>query len=114
MVPSKEEVAKKLAEKHYEIEEGITQIFRITRPGFVEGASSEPIRLLEVNVHTIPTGIMPLYFGPNPASGFPFPSVIVEVTPDELEQIKSHELQLHDGWALGEELARPQPKDGRV
>ena len=37
---------------------------------------------------------MPLeHFGPAPASGIPFSSIIVEVTPSELEKIRSHELR---------------------
>jgi len=50
---------------------------------------------------------MPLHFGPIPASGVPFPSVIVEVTPDEYERIQRRELKLPAGWENGEELPKP-------
>ena len=45
-----------------------------------EVVRAEPIKLLEVNENTVAAGVMPLYFGPAPASGIPYPSVIVEVT----------------------------------
>ena len=65
-----------------------------------------PIKLLEVNADTAPSGVMPLHFGPAPAGGIPYPSVIVEVTPDEFERIRAHELKLPDGWTIGEEYPR--------
>jgi hypothetical protein len=55
---------------------------------------------------------MPLQFGPAPASGLHYPSVIVEVTPDEYSRIQSGELKLPDGWTLGEEIPKPRPEEG--
>jgi hypothetical protein len=107
-VSDKDEVAKNLAHKHYDIEPGITRIFKLRDKPELEGLSSSPIKLLEINVDTVASGIMPLYFGPVPASGIPYPSVIVEVTPDEFERIKAQELKLPDGWTLDEEY----PKGG--
>jgi hypothetical protein len=105
-VSDKDEVAKNLAHKHYEIEPGITRIFKLLDKPELEGLSSTPIKLLEINVDTAPSGIMPLYFGPVPSSGIPYPSVIVEVTPDEFERIKVKELELPNGWAIAEEYAK--------
>ena len=102
----KDEVAKNLARKHYDIEPGITRIFKLRDKPEFEGLSSAPIKLLEVNVDTAPSGIMPLYFGPVPSSGIPYPSVIVEVTPDEFERIKERELALPEGWTIDEEYPR--------
>ena len=104
-------VATLLATKHFELEDGLTKIFRInkkvTEMSIGEPASAaEPIRLLEVNAHTVASGILPLRFGPMPASGIPFPSIIVEVTPHEFEMIKSKELKLPDGWEIGEEVLK--------
>jgi hypothetical protein len=62
---------------------------------------------LEVNADTVPTGVVPLHFGPAPASGIPYPSVIVEVTPGEFDRIRARELPLPAGWEVGEELPRP-------
>jgi hypothetical protein len=106
------EVAKELAKKHYELEAGLTQIFRITGKAAVEVVRAEPIKLLEVNENTVPSGVMPLHFGPAPASGITFPSVIVEVTPDEFRKIQLHELKLPEGWEIGEELPRPPGHTG--
>jgi len=65
-----------------------------------------PIKLLEVNTNTFASGVMPVYFGPVRASGILYPSVIVEVTPDEFERIRSHQLSLPNGWMIAEELPR--------
>ncbi len=104
---AKDDQAKRLAQRHYEIEEGITQIFQIRQRVDLEVTRSEPVTLLEVNANTIPSGIMPIQFGPNLSSGFKFPSVILEVTPGEFEKIRSHELALPEGWEIGAEIPRP-------
>jgi hypothetical protein len=107
LVEEKNRVAKYLAAKHYQVEGGLTRIFRLTGAAEVEVKPAEPIKLLEVNDDTFPSGVRPLQFAPAPASGIPFPSVIVEVTPDEFAMIESEELKLPRGWKLGEELPRP-------
>lgn len=106
-MPNKDEEARLLAEAHYRVEVGIRTIFRIIRAADVEARPNEPIKLLEVNEFTTPSGIMPLQFGPAPASGIHFPSVIVEVTPEEFEKIQSHEMPLPNGWSVGDPLPRP-------
>ena len=112
LVEEKARVAKELANKHYRVEGGLTRIFRLTGTAEVEVRPAEPIKLLEVNESTFPSGVRPLQFGPAPASGIPFSSVIVEVTPDEFVRIESEELKLPRGWMLGEELARPADEAG--
>lgn len=106
-MPDKDDEARKLAEAHYEIEEGITGIFRLVGTGDAEASSSEPIKLLEVNQHTIASGVMPLQFAPQPAHGFHFSSVIVEVTPEEFGLIQRHQLALPHDWKVGAEFPRP-------
>jgi hypothetical protein len=106
-MPTKDEEARTLANLHYSVEEGITHIFRITGTAEAEVRPTEPIKLLEVNANTVPSGVMPLRFSPAPARGIHFPSVIVEVTPEEYERIQRGELKLPDGWAVSE----PLPKD---
>ncbi|MDB5310975.1 MAG: hypothetical protein JWO38_5177 [Gemmataceae bacterium] len=103
----KEEARRKLASAHYTFEPGITQIFTICAEPEYEARRGEPIKLLEVNQYTVPSGIMPLGFDPAPASGVPFPSVIVEVTPEEMGKIQRQELSLPNGWTLGPLLPRP-------
>jgi len=111
---AKNEVANELARKHYEVEDGLTQVFRVTDnleisdTVTVDIVRSEPIKFLEINKNTIPSGVMPLYFGPSPASGILYPSVIVEVTPEEYEKIKKEELKLPEGWAI--DKMTPIPK----
>jgi hypothetical protein len=105
-VSHKDEVAKKLAHTHFDIEPGIKRIFKLRDKPEFEGLSSSPIKLLEINADTPPSGIMPLYFGPVPSSGIPYPSVIVEVTPDEFERLWVQELKLPDGWTIDEEYPK--------
>ena len=94
-----------LARFHYETLPEITDIFRLMSPER-EDLQSEPIKLLEVNPETVPTGITPLAFPPIPASGI-YPSVIVEVTPAEYSRVCTGELPLPFGWQLA---AAPLPK----
>jgi hypothetical protein len=108
---NKEAIARKLAEAHFAVEPEITQIFTLCEKSEIEALPGTPIKLLEVNAATIPSGVMPLHFGPAPASGIPYSSVIIEVTPSEFEQIKANELKLPDGWTIGAELPKPPHLD---
>ena len=104
---SRDEQAQALAAAHYRIEAGITGIYRLLAGTEVESRPGEPIKLLEVNHDTIATGIMPLEFAPVPDQGWPFTTVIVEVTPAEFEDICHRALALPSGWQLGELLPNP-------
>ena len=64
-MPTKDEEAMALAQKHYLVEAGMTQIFRITGDAAAEVTPAEPIKLLEVNEYTVPSGILPIHFGPS-------------------------------------------------
>ena len=55
---------------------GFTHLYRLTGTAEVELRPAEPIKLLEVNEYTVPSGIMPLQFGPSPASGLDYSSII--------------------------------------
>ncbi|HVC93104.1 MAG TPA: hypothetical protein VND64_05405 [Pirellulales bacterium] len=101
---SKEDVAIRMALVHYEIEEGLREVYRLHAASGAEAELDEPIKLLEVNENTISAGIMPLGFAADPASGFDYPCAIVEITPDEFEQLKRGEIQLPHGWTVGEPL----------
>ena len=102
----KNETARKLAEAHYRCEPGLVKIFRLRAAGDAELQANEPVKLLEVNDDTISAGIVPLQFGPRPSSGIEYPSVIVEITPDELDRIQSGELLLPNSWRLDDLLPR--------
>ncbi len=98
-----------MAQAHYRIESSIRHIFRV-RSGEQEGSASEPIKLLEVNYATIPSGILPVCFGPHESVGLTFPSIMIDVTPDEFDQLQARELALPNGWELGEEMPRSEPE----
>jgi phage FluMu protein Com len=105
-------VAKELAKKHYQAEAGLQKIIRLTGTREAEVRPVEPIKLLEVNVNTVPSGVLPVKFGPSPASGVPYSSVIVEVSPEEFSKIQTQELRLPTGWLLGEEFPKPAEAEG--
>jgi hypothetical protein len=102
-MPDKDRVAETLAEAHRSVEPTITRIVRILGPS--EADQREPIKLLEVNTATMPSGIWPIAFTPDPPT-VPYGSVVVEVTPDEYEEIVAQRLPLPSGWTLGAELFR--------
>ena len=112
-MPTKEEETIVLARKHYEVEEGMTHIYRLIGTPEAETDPSEPIKLLEVNESTIPSGILPLRFGPLAAAGIHYHSVIVEITPAEYQQVQTQELKLPNGWKIGDLIPRPLVKVGR-
>jgi len=102
----KDEVAERLAHAHYQLEPTIRLIRRLVADPAREADPDEPIKLLEVNDATTPDGIRPVYFAPHPASGIIYPSLIVEITPQEYDQImKNNSLLPHD-WQLGEVIDR--------
>jgi hypothetical protein len=103
-----EEEAVELAKKHYAVEEGLKDIFVLNEVVEVEVVrGGETVKLLEVNENTVPAGVAPIQFGPAPSSGIHYPSVIVEVTPAEFEQIKANKLPLPNGWQLGDRVPKP-------
>jgi RNA polymerase subunit RPABC4/transcription elongation factor Spt4 len=104
----KARVAKELAMKHYQVEPGLTQVIRFSGSPQVEATPVEPIKLLEINESTVPSGVMPLHFGPAVASGILFPSVIIEVTPEEYQRIRTQELKLPEGWRFEDVLPKPE------
>ncbi len=103
---SKDAVAHRLAEAHYAIEPGIELIVQLEAAAEREADPKEPIKLLEVNQNTTADGIRPVFFGPHTASDIFYPSVIVEITPDEYEKIQHDPSCLPNGWRLGHEFAR--------
>jgi hypothetical protein len=100
------------AQYHDQAEAGLQAVFRLTGSAEVEVRPIEPIKLLEVNTNTVASGVLPVQFGPAPASGIPYPSIIVEVSPEEFEKIKTKELKLPKGWQVGEEMPRPADAPG--
>jgi hypothetical protein len=103
---SKDSTAIRLAQSHYAIERGIVRILRLLSDPVLEENPKEPIKLLEVNEDTTADGIRPVFFGPHANSEIYYPSVIIEVTPDEFDDIQQNPSTLPNGWRLGEELPR--------
>lgn len=90
-----------LADAHRKVEPGISRIIRVVSDR--EQDANEPVKLLEVNPDTSPSGIFPIAFSADPPK-VPFPSVVIEVTEGEFEEIQALSLLLPDGWRLGESL----------
>lgn len=99
-VKNKDDYARQLAAAHSEWDRGVSKVVRLVSDR--EGDAEEPIKLLELNMHTVEAGILPVYFGPS--DDFPYPSVIVEVTPAEFSKVANGESQLPDGWTVGDTL----------
>lgn len=110
----KARVARELARKHYEVEPALMRVIRFSGSPQIEALPAEPIKLLEVNDATVPSGVMPLHFGPAFASGILYPSVIIEVTPEEYRKIEAQELKLPEGWSVAEELPKPEGAINRL
>jgi hypothetical protein len=96
-----------LARAHYEVEPGLRAIYRLEGPD----PNDLRIKLLEVNEQTVPTGIVPVGFAPHPASGLHYPSVVIEVTPQEYEAIRHKQLNLPAGWEVRDSYERPAGAD---
>jgi len=107
---SKDQAAAELAQAHFDYESGISRIVRLLGPADAESRPDEPIKLLEVNELTIPSGILPLQFDADPSHGIDYPAVIVEVTPDEFDAIQNGLLPLPHGWRLGDVLPLPSER----
>lgn len=106
---SKDAVAERIAQAHYTVEPAIELIVRLEGPADKENDPAEPVKLLEVNPDTFEAGIVPVYFGAHPQSGVFYPSMIVEVTPEEYSRIADRPELLPHGWRLGRRIDRLTP-----
>ena len=94
---TKDAAARRLIEWHFTVEPELREVYRILTEN--EGSQEEPIRLLEVNAATVPTGsVEPFAF--SPTLEIPFRTVIAEITPEELKSLRSHPETLPEGWNL--------------
>ena len=99
---NKDTVAFNLAQSHRDADPAITRVVRLLSDS--ETQTMEPIKLLEVNPDTSPSGVLPIAFGPDSDSGVPFPAIVIEVTESEFEQIEDGQLSLPDGWRIGQTI----------
>jgi hypothetical protein len=104
MRKSKLETAKSLANAHFQVEPNLKRI-HLMQP-VNDQDPNDPIKLLEVVEGTIERGIEPIAFTADPAHGIEYPSMIIEISPNEYDSIKvagKVRLGNHD-WTIGEEL----------
>lgn len=106
---NKDETARTLARSHFDVELGIGRIFRVISDD--DDDEQAPVILLETNQNTAAMGIQGVRFGADPTVGIWHSSVIVEVTPDEYEEILNGNLKLPEGWRLGKEILPPKTAD---
>src|SRR5258706_3347004 len=107
--PSKDDAAKLLITWHFDIEPEMTEIYRFVSSN--EEDPEEPIRLLEVNEVTVPTGNVEV-FGFRPSADVPFWTHVAEITPHELERIRSGQIPLPNGWDLQRAQRYRRPENG--
>lgn len=100
MNSKKDEIARELAQWHSRTESAIQKIIRLRSQN--EDSNDEPIKLLELNTATVPTGITPVSFGASPDA--PFPSIVIELTGEEFDKVLARKLSLPDDWTIGETL----------
>jgi hypothetical protein len=94
---AKDAAARRLIQWHFTVEPELREVYRIVLDD--EGSQEEPIRLLEVNAATVPTGsVEPFTF--SPTKEIPFRTVIAEITPEELASFESNPEALPKGWSL--------------
>jgi hypothetical protein len=111
-MPTKDEVAERLARAHYSVDSGVSQIFRLMTDPEREADPREPIKLLEIYEHAIPIGeIVPIYFNPHPASGNYYPAEIIQIAPEEFEKLGT-ELKLPETWSISRPYERPDGLGG--
>jgi hypothetical protein len=110
MPPTKEQTAQMLADAHFQVDPTITRIFRVEAPN--ESASLVPVKLLEVSSSTPELGISPVGMAADPAHGIFYSSIIIEITPRELERLNNREMSLPHDWRLGAELYRTKTVSG--
>lgn len=100
-MPDKDQVATYLAHAHRQIDPSINRVVRLLSDQ--ESDAREPLKLLEVNPDTSPSGVVPIAWQATPPL-VPYTTVVVEVTEDEFDQIQRGLLPLPDGWQLGDTL----------
>jgi len=92
-----------LARAHLDVEPNLERVF-LLEP-IDERPPNDSIALLEVVAGTIERGIEPIAFTTDPAHGIEYPSLIVEVSPREYQDICDRKLDIRArGWTVGVEL----------
>jgi len=96
LMADKDSIAADLINWHFKVEPGLVTVYRVTNDN--EADPKEPIKLIEVNAQTVATGTFEAY-GFAPTREVPFPTLIAEVTPDELVELRRSG-KLPPGWDI--------------
>lgn len=88
-----EEIVRRMAREHFEVEESIERII------WFKDAEKKEIHLIEVNRDIFPEGMILLFYH-KPTAKFPLPARIADVTPEEWEKVKNGVIPLPEGWSL--------------
>jgi hypothetical protein len=102
--PTKAEAARARAQWHFEVEPDLVAVYRLEAP---DETDRDPLKLLVVNPDTIPTGIMPLAFPASSARGFPYALYLIEITPAEMDRVRTGDLPFPQQWGVAEEFLPP-------
>ena len=91
------ETAEALVSKHVEVDPEITHVFL--------ARNENEIRIVEITSSVGTTKeIIPFSFKSRPRLGIHFPTVIILLSPEELELLKKKELELPKGWGAFKNL----------
>lgn len=105
-IAAKRLAAERIAKRDYEAIQSIEYICRLI--GDDEGRPNEPIKMLEVDSETIPSGMQPLCFGHCQEEGINYPPcIIISVTPEEFDHIEDGSMILPNGWRREQSYSRP-------
>ena len=104
---SRHAAARLLIDWHFEVEPELREVYLIAPDE--ESTQDEPIRLLEVNDATFPTGTIEAFVF-SPTDEIPFMTAIAEITPEELEFFVRNPEALPAGWDINraERFTRPR------
>ena len=103
MNKSKLETAKSLAKGHFRVEPNLKHIHLIEP--LDDQDPNDPIRLLEVVEGTFARGIEPVGFTADTTHGINYPSIIIEISPEEYETVRKDGFHFGNrDWTIGEEL----------
>ena len=94
---AKDTAARRLIEWHFQVEPYLSEVYRILVDN--EDSEEEPIRLLEVNSATVPTGTVETFVFA-PSKDIPFAVAIAEITPEEFQDLLQKPETLPNGWDL--------------
>jgi hypothetical protein len=92
MPRTRDEVIGWLIARHFDVEGGLERI------AVVRGGPNGPIKLLEVNANTVPSGSIEV-FSFSPTADVPFVTEIAELTPEEWQRLERNALETPLGWS---------------